>query len=78
MTTAMRLKEEGIKEGIKENKIEIVKKMIQKGYNTGEICEITGLLPNDIEQLEKELTKKQYDKVIKRLKKGLQGHGRKK
>ena len=33
MTTAMKLREEGIKEGIKEEKIETAKKMIKKGYS---------------------------------------------
>ena len=46
MTTAMRLKEEGIKE--------TAKKMIKKGYNIEEICDITGLGPDEVEKLKNE------------------------
>ena len=45
MTTAMRLREEG--------KMEIVKNMIKKGYSIEEICEITGFEREKIEELKK-------------------------
>ena len=51
MTTAMKLKEEGIKEGKKAGKIEDAKKMIKKGYSVEEICDITGLEREEIETL---------------------------
>ena len=51
MTTAMRLKEEGIKEGIKEEKIETAKKMKNEGLAINLIQKITGLTKEEIEKL---------------------------
>ncbi len=44
-------KEEGKEEGKEERSIEIAKKLLNKGYQTDEIAEITGLTKNDINQL---------------------------
>ena len=44
-------REEGIKEGIEQDRIEIAKKMIKKKMKIEDICEITGLTIEEIEEL---------------------------
>ncbi len=44
-------KEEGREEGQKENKIQIAKKMLEKGISTEDIIEITNLTKEEIEKL---------------------------
>ena len=55
MTTAMRLREEGLKQGellgIKKGKIEIARKMKQKGFEINLISELAGLSKEEIERL---------------------------
>ena len=51
MTTAMKLREEGIKEGVQEGKQEDAKIMLQKGYPIDDIVEITGLSKEKIQKL---------------------------
>jgi predicted transposase/invertase (TIGR01784 family) len=41
------------KNGIKENKIEIAKKLLSKNLSTDEIMEITGLTKEEIENIQK-------------------------
>lgn len=47
-------KQEGIKEGIKEDKLETAKKMLQKGFDVKIISEITELSIEEINKLKKE------------------------
>ena len=44
-------KEEGIEEGSKQKAYEIAKKMLKKGNSIEDICDITGLSIEEIEQL---------------------------
>ena len=44
-------KTEGLKEGEKNSKIQIAKKMMSKNMNISEIIEFTGLSENDLENL---------------------------
>ena len=44
-------KKEGIEKGIKEGKIEIVKKMLSRGDSLDDIKEITGLSKEEIENI---------------------------
>ena len=56
MTTAERLRKEGRKEGWergqKEARLEDARRMLKKGYPTEDICEITGLSRDEVEQLQ--------------------------
>ena len=45
---------EGIEEGSKQKAYEIAKKMLKKGNSIEDICDITGLSIEEIEQLSKE------------------------
>lgn len=44
-------KSEGLEEGIKENTIEVVKKMKEKNYSNEEISSITGLTIEEINKI---------------------------
>ena len=46
--------EEGIEDGRKEEKIQIAKKMLKKGNSIEDICDITGLSKEEIEELREE------------------------
>ena len=46
--------EEGIEEGSKQKAYEIAKKMLKKGNSIKDICDITGLSIEEIEELRKE------------------------
>lgn len=37
--------------GLREGKKEVARKLINKGYNTAEICDITELSENEVEEL---------------------------
>lgn len=51
MTTAMKLRQEGLKKGIREKAIETAKKMLLKKYPIKDIIEITGLTKEEIKKL---------------------------
>ncbi|WP_277679774.1 hypothetical protein [Gracilibacillus dipsosauri] len=44
-------RDKGLREGLKEGKKEVARKLINKGYNTAEICDITELSENEVEEL---------------------------
>ena len=48
-------KEEGIREGERQTKMEIAKKMLRKNIETSEIADITGLTEEEIENIRKEI-----------------------
>ena len=48
-------KEEGIREGERQTKMEIAKKMLRKNIETREIADITGLTEEEIENIRKEI-----------------------
>ena len=45
------IREFGIKEGIKENSLQVAKRMKDKGYNISDIVELTNLTKEEIESL---------------------------
>ena len=55
-------KKEGIEQGKKENKIEIVKKMLKLNMDIEQIFEITNLSKKEIEQINKDINKKNQNK----------------
>ncbi|MEA3496553.1 MAG: Rpn family recombination-promoting nuclease/putative transposase [Bacteroidota bacterium] len=54
VSTAQKLRFEGIKKGIDQEKKEIAIKMISKGYSNKTIIELTDLKENDVENIRKE------------------------
>ena len=54
MTYGQILKQEGIKEGIKKNRLVVAKNMLKKRYDIKSIQEITQLSKETIEKLKKE------------------------
>ncbi len=47
--------DEGVEQGIEQGKLEIVCKMLQKGYSEDDIGQVTGISLEQIEQTKKEL-----------------------
>ena len=45
------IRNEGIKEGIKEEKLEAASKMVKKGFTIADISEITGLSAKEIQDI---------------------------
>ncbi len=57
MTTAERLmkqgEERGLERGLEQAKREDASRMLDKGYPIEDICDITGLSPDEVEELQK-------------------------
>ncbi len=53
MSTAEKLKQEGVKEGEKKGKEDVARMMIKEGFTIKKINDITGLKREDIEKLKK-------------------------
>jgi predicted transposase/invertase (TIGR01784 family) len=55
MTAAEQLRKEGREEGQKEANIEHARKMLIKGYPIEDVCEITGLTPDEVRKLQENM-----------------------
>ena len=51
MTYAQQLRQEGIQQGMQQEKLEIAKEMLRKGYSSDAVKELTGLSRKELNNL---------------------------